>query len=91
MSSIELAIEEANSQESPNYTQIAKKYGVDCSRLSRRCRGKTGSTADGIENKSLLNKEQEKALLNEINRLSARGTPPTVTIVRSFTFNILGY
>jgi len=88
MSSIELAIEEANSQESPNYTQIAKKYGVNCSRLSRRCRGKTGSTANGIKNKSLLNKEQEKALLNEINRLSALGTLPTVSIVRVFAFNL---
>jgi len=57
MSSIELAIKEANSQESPNYTQIAKKYRVNYSRLSRCCRGKTGSTANGIENKSLLNKE----------------------------------
>ena len=57
MSLIKLVIKEANLQESPNYTQIAKKYGVDCSRLSRCCRGKTGSTADGIENKSLLNKE----------------------------------
>ena len=57
MSSIELAIEEANSQESPNYTQIAKKYRVNYSRLLCYYRGKTGSIANRIKNKSLLNKE----------------------------------
>ena len=68
MSAIELAINDLNSQEKPNIQETANRYGVKRSTLSRRWRGKTGSKADGIENKSLLNKQQEQALINEINR-----------------------
>ena len=42
------------------------------------------------ETQSLLNKQQQKALVNEINRLSARGTPPTVHMVRVFALNMSG-
>ena len=56
MSAIELAINNLKSQKAPNITATAKKYEVNRYILSRRFRGKTGSKADGIEIKSLLNK-----------------------------------
>ena len=91
MASIELAIEDLKSQEAPAIRQTAQKYGISHSTLSRRWRGKTGSKADGIEIRSLLNNEQQKVLIKEINRLAARGTPPTVAMVRLFAFNIAGF
>lgn len=41
--------------ESINYTQVAKKFGVDRSTLSRRHRGVTGSREQKTENERLLN------------------------------------
>jgi hypothetical protein len=90
MGAIELAIDDLNSQEVPHITATAEKYAVDRSTLSRRWRGKSGSKANEAENKGLLNKQQEKTLINEINRLSALGTPPTVSIVCIFAFNLAG-
>ena len=90
MSSIKLAINDLNSQEVPHITETAEKYGVKRSTLSRRWRGKTSSRTEYRENKSLLNKQQEEALINEINRLSALGTLPTVLMVRVFTFTLIG-
>ena len=57
MSAIELAINDLKSQEAPNITATAKKYEVNYCILSRRFRGKTGSKANEIEIKSLLNKQ----------------------------------
>ena len=90
MSPIELAIEDLNSQEVPHIAETAEKYGVKRSTLLRRWRGKTVSREDYRENKSLLNNQQQKALITEINRLSAFGTPPTVAMVRVFAFNLAG-
>ena len=90
MSPIELAIKDLNSQEVPYIAETAEKYRVKRSTLSRRWRGKTVSREDYRENKSLLNNQQQEALITEINRLSAFGTPPTVAIVRVFAFNLAG-
>ena len=90
ISAIKLAIDDLNSQEAPKIKETAIKYGVKPSTLSRRWRGKTVSREDYRENKSLLNNEQQKALITEINRLSAFGTPPTVAMVRVFSFNLAG-
>ena len=56
MSAIELAINDLKLQKVLNITATAKKYEVNHCTLLRRFRGKTGSKADGIEIKSLLNK-----------------------------------
>ena len=90
MQAIEQAINDLNLQEVPNITETSKKYGVNRSTLSRRWRGKTVSTEVSHENKSLLNNQQKKTLINEINRLSAAGTPPTPAMVRVFAFNLAG-
>lgn len=47
--------------EKPNYTQIAKKYGVGRDRLARRHRGVQGSRAEKYENERLLTPAREGA------------------------------
>jgi hypothetical protein len=90
MGSIEAAIDDLRSQKAPNIKQTALKHGVNRSTLSRRWNGKTMSKQDGYDTQSLLNKQQQRLLVDEINRLSARGTPPTVQMVRVFAFNMGG-
>jgi hypothetical protein len=90
MEAIELALEDLKLQEVPLIAETAKKWGVDRSTLSRRFNGKTVSRRAYRENKSLLNNHQTKTLINEINRLSALGTPPTVAMVRRFASNLAG-
>jgi hypothetical protein len=90
MGSIEAAIEDLRSQKVPQYRQIARKHGVDKETLRRRFKGISLSTAEFHECQSLLSSEQQRALIIEINRLSAFGTPPTVAMVRVFASNIGG-
>src|SRR5882757_6353258 len=90
MSAIELALDDLKLQKSPNFKQTAKKYGIQRTTLARRYKGLTASTAVKKELQSFLNHEQQRALINEINRLSAIGTPPTVNMVRIFASNIAG-
>jgi len=84
MEPIEAAIEDLSSQEPPNIAATARKWKVDRTTLSRRWRGVTGSKAEANENLQLLNHQQEETLVNEINWLSERGTPPTPDMVRRF-------
>ena len=81
MQAIELALEDLSLQEVPNYTETAKSFGVNRSTLSQQYRGKTVARDEYRKHKSLLNSEQTKVLINEINRLSALGTPATPTMV----------
>ena len=90
MSTIELTINNLKLQKVLNITATAKKYKVNRYTLSRHFKGKTGSKANKIEIRSLLNKQQEKTLINKINRLSAFSTLPTVTMVRVFALNLAG-
>ena len=90
MGSIEAAIEDLRSQKVPKYRQTARKYGVDKATLHRRFKGLSLSVAESHELQSLLSNEQQRALITEINRLSAYGTPPTVAMVRQFASNIGG-
>ena len=46
-----------------NYTQIAQKYGVDRSTLSRRHRRVVAPPSEKYENHRLLNNAQEKELI----------------------------
>ena len=90
MDPIQFALEDLDAQEYPNIAETARKYGLNRSTLSRRWNGKTGSRARKVEMQSLLSNHQEKSLIKEINRLTNRGTPPTVAMVRSFAFEICG-
>jgi hypothetical protein len=84
------AIDDLRSQEVPQYRPTARKHGVNHQTLRRQFLGLQLSSAELHECQSLLNNKEAIALINEINRLSACGTPPTVAMVRSFAFNISG-
>ena len=84
MDRYQAALEALALQEVPQYAETARAFGVDASNLSKRWRGKTGSRAEYIDNQSLLNNQQVRTLIREINQLSERGTPPTVAMVQTF-------
>ena len=89
MQAIDKALKDLASQESPNYGATARKYGIDRTTLSRRHRGLARSRAVNVANtKSLLTPQQEKELVDYINKLSVFGLPPVVSMIRNFAFNI---
>jgi hypothetical protein len=81
---IKLAITEIESQAQPNYTATAEKWRIDRSTLSRRHRGVTGTRQQAISTScKLLTDAQESILVEYINKLNARGLPPTPQIVKN--------
>lgn len=76
MAPIDLALEYLQSldpEEKINYTQIAKKFGVDRSTLSRRYRQVNGSKEDQYYAQALLGKEQSALLITVVNVFAERG------------------
>jgi len=91
MSPIDDAIEDLKSYkpgELINYSQVAAKYSVNRSTLSRRWRGLQGSVQHKIEKSRLLNNTQENELIKYIEILTNRGLPPTKQIIRNFASEI---
>ena len=89
MQAIDKALKDLASQESPNYGATARKYGINRTTLSRRHRGLARSWAVNVANtKSLLTPQQEKELVDYINKLSVFGLPSVVSMIRNFAFNI---
>jgi hypothetical protein len=68
---------------------IAEKHGVDCSTLGQRCKGKTGPRSNGYASQQLLNPQQEQALVQYIEDLTACELPPTRAMIHNFALNIL--
>ena len=90
MEPIEAALEHLKLTESFTYAAVADKYGVDRTTLSRRHRGLQTSRAIQKENERSLNATQSSQLIKYIEKLSARGLPPTADMVRNFASEIAG-
>jgi hypothetical protein len=89
MRPIDKALNDLASQDKPNYAATADKYGVHRSTLSRRHRKITTSREIATANfKSLLTPQQEKELVEYINKLSVFGLPPVISMVRNFAYDI---
>ena len=88
MTPIEAALNDLRSQNPPQYDPTARKYGVDRSTLSHRHRGITGPKQNTRDSRSLLSIQQEKDLVNYINWLTIRGTPPTNSMVKTLAYDI---
>jgi hypothetical protein len=88
MGSIEAALDDLKSQKHPNYTATAKKYDVDRTTLSRRHRGVTSARGSREANSQLLSKQQSRNLVAYINKLTERGIPPSIHMVRRFAYDI---
>jgi hypothetical protein len=82
------AIDALGPDESFTYTEIAKKYGVVRSTLTRRHQGQNASRAIGGQKRQLLYPQQEQELIAYINQLTDRGLPPTQPMIRNFASQI---
>jgi Tc5 transposase DNA-binding domain len=81
---IELAIADLRAQDKPNYRATAKKYALDNNTLRRRFLGlQLSPAASASLHRQRLLIVQEKALIDQINRLTDRGLPPTSQMVRN--------
>src|SRR2546423_860134 len=81
---IELALADLNQQDKPNLLGTARRYGLVESTLRRRWKGQSMSRqAASSEYKQRLTFAQEESLVQQINRLTDRGLPPTSRIVRN--------
>ena len=89
MGDINKALEDLRSQESLNYSEIARKWNISRETLRRRHLGKQQprQTAQAEAN-GILSPQQNKDLVAYICKLSARGTPPTPAMVKNFAFEI---
>jgi hypothetical protein len=76
--------------EKPNYTQVAKNFGVECSTLSRCHRGVQGSYAEKVDNSRLLNATQESELIKYLDNLCAKGLPSSRQMVWNFAAELAG-
>jgi ribosomal protein S24E len=86
------ALAEIESSEAPDYAIIARKYGLMRSTLSRRARGQTTSRTEfQSQIHQCLTNAQERVLINQINRLTGRGIPPTSQMVKNFAEEMIGY
>jgi Tc5 transposase DNA-binding domain len=85
------ALAELESSSKPNYSAVAKKYGLVRSTLTRRALGETTSRKQFQSDKhQCLTDTQEWVLINQINRLTERGIPPTSQMVKNFAEEIIG-
>jgi hypothetical protein len=71
-------------------TEIATKYGVPRSTLSKRWWGKQGTCVEKYEDIRLLNDQQEKTLCEYIKSLYQRQLPPTHQMICNFIKEICG-
>jgi hypothetical protein len=69
-------------------TTIARYYGVERSRLSKRWRGVTRSKADGYAAQQALTPQQEYELVLYIEHLTSNGLPPTRPMIQNFASTI---
>jgi hypothetical protein len=87
MDPIQAAIEEINSLqpgEHFTYTEIAAKYNVVRSTLTRRHKGQTSDWNSKKVTQQKLNPQQELELVRYIEGLTKRGLPPTREMIKNF-------
>ena len=85
MAALKAALADLKSSESINYAATAAKHGCDETTLRRRHQSKQVSRQDAaFECRSLLSKQRERELISYINKLTARGLPPTTSMVWNF-------
>jgi Tc5 transposase DNA-binding domain len=88
---IQAAIDDLKSQKRANYSKTAKKWKVERTTLAKRFKGETRSIqAYQSEVSRRLSDQQEIALVQQINKLTLRGMPPTSRICRNLAEEIVG-
>ncbi|KAF2233433.1 hypothetical protein EV356DRAFT_560004 [Viridothelium virens] len=91
MAPIDEALADLELRGAKDYAATARKFGICDSTLSRRHRGLTRdrAVAQADSNANLTTQEQ-RVLINYINKLTYQGIPPTPGMVRVFCENITG-
>ena len=85
------AIDDLNSQKIPNFAATAKKYNIVRSTFQRRFKGQTVPRSEAQSRSNmLLTNVQESALIECINKLSARNMHPTPQMLESLVVEIIG-
>jgi hypothetical protein len=88
---IEKAIDALNAQLIPNYSQVARDFGIERTTLMRRYKGICASRQEATSlYYKLLTDTQEEALIDQINKLTVRGLPPTLQIIKNLAEKIIG-
>jgi hypothetical protein len=88
---MEKALDTLNRQLLPNYAAVSREFSIHPTTLMRRHTGQTSSRADATSLfYKCLTDTQEEALISQINKLIARGLPPTTHIVRNFAEEMIG-
>ena len=89
-SPLELALENLTIQDVPNIRGTARKHGVAESTLRDRFKGKSVSRQEyNSTDRQRLTNAQEASLIQQINRLTDRGIPPTAQMVKNFAEEII--
>lgn len=89
MAAIDKALEFLKTSGSINYAATANKFECDETTLRRRHQGKQRARRDADSlYKSRLSKQQEQDLVTYIRKLSLRGIPPTLSMIRNFAQDI---
>ena len=87
---IEKAINALDRQLIPNYSQVARDFGIKRTTLMRRHKGICASRQEATSlYHKLLTDTQEEALISQINKLTVRGLPPTSQIIRNLAEEII--
>ncbi|KAH5363543.1 hypothetical protein HBI48_081690 [Parastagonospora nodorum] len=91
MDPIQAAIEDIESREPGErftYTEVAAKYNIDRTTLSRRYRGIQAAVGTQPPNGRKLSPPQESELILYIKKLTRQGLPPTREMIRNFASSI---
>ena len=87
---IKKAIDALNAQLIPNYSQVAKDFGIKRTTLIRRYKGIYTSRKEVTSlYYKLLTNTQEEVLINQINKLIVRGLPLTSQIIKNLVEEII--
>jgi transposase-like protein len=88
---IELAIADLEAEKGALIAEVARRWGVQRSTLSRRWHGKTASRKEVSSTfHQRLTNAQEEVLIDQINKLTVRKMPQTSQIVRNMAEEIIG-
>ncbi|KAJ6436785.1 DDE superfamily endonuclease, CENP-B-like protein [Purpureocillium lavendulum] len=89
MTPIDEALAFLKSSDVINYAATARRFNCDETTLRRRHQGKQRSRRDADRlYKSRLSKQQERDLIAYIHKLSSRGIPPTLSMIKNFAQDI---
>jgi hypothetical protein len=90
MAPIDEAIAFLRSSDVSSISDVARKFKVNRSTLSKRYNRKRGSWSQATERKQLLTKKQELVLVRHISRLCEWCLPPTPAMVTTWAASICG-